>query len=372
VYDRPAVKSQKSRGWIVPVIKDAQKLSRDGVAARRQELIGARSNGLNAADVHPSTNPGPGANAVGLKVGVYRMRRPKLTSLRLFMRVAHAGSFSEAARVMNTSQPALSRSIRLLEEQLGVRLFDRDTRNVRLTSSGSALLPVVERLTADFDQALIEVQDSFSGMSGRVVVGALPTMAASLIPRLIVSFQETHPLVDIIIRDSMSGSLYQQMAEREIDFAVTTPAESMSDFVYMPIQSDPCVLVCRSGDELDQPGPIDWQVFAQRPFIAMAPRSSVRLMTDTALAEADVVAKPLFQCSQMATVGALIAAGLGISALPLSTLPLLHQQAITSRPLVSPTVDRTIGVAHLQQRSLSPAAAAFMDHLLRAVAPGRS
>ena len=299
------------------------------------------------------------------------MRRPRLSSLRLFMRVAHAGSFSEAARLMNTSQPALSRSIRLLEEELGVRLFDRDTRNLRLTSPGAALLPIVERLTTDFDQALLEVQESFSGRRGRVVVGALPSVAASLIPELIASFQVTHPLVDIVIRDSLSGSLYQQMLERQIDFAVTTPPEAGDDFVYQHLLSDPCVLVCRLGDELDRPGPITWKAFEERPFVAMAPRSSVRVMTDMALAKADVVTRPLFECSQMGTVGALIAQGLGISAVPLSTLPLMHQTTITSRPLISPVVERSVGVANLRSRSLSPSATAFMRHILAATSqPG--
>jgi LysR family carnitine catabolism transcriptional activator len=292
------------------------------------------------------------------------MRHPKLSSLQLFMRVAQAGGFSEAARLLHTSQPALSRSIRLLEEQLGVRLFDRDTRNMRLTTSGATLLPIVERLTSDFDQALAEVQESFSGRRGTVAIGALPSVAASLLPGSIATFQQSHPLVDIQIRDHLSGSLYQQMVERQVDFAITTPAEDRDEFVYVALGEDPCVLVCCAGDELDQPGPASWSVFAHRPFIAMAARSSVRLLTDTGLAKADVVVKPLFECSQMSTIGALIAAGLGVSALPLSSIPLMHQANVITRPLVAPRIERTIGVAHLRQRSLSPTAAAFRTHLI--------
>jgi len=107
------------------------------------------------------------------------MRRPpSLTSLRLFMQVAHHRSFSEAGRVANISQPALSRTIKLLEEELGVRLLDRNSRNVTLTTAGEALLPVVERLTADFDGAFHELAETFSGARGRVVVGVLLTMLA--------------------------------------------------------------------------------------------------------------------------------------------------------------------------------------------------
>jgi LysR family carnitine catabolism transcriptional activator len=291
-------------------------------------------------------------------------RKPSLSTLRLFMRVAQAGSFSEAARAMNTSQPALSRSIRLLEEDLGVRLFDRDTRNMRLTASGAALLPIVERLSTDFDLALLEVENSFSGMQGRVVVGALPSVAANILPDLIVSFAQAHPLVDIIVRDSLSGTLYQHMQERQIDFSITTPPDLKTEFVFEHLFSDPCVLVCRADEEIAGTDSVAWDVFSRRPFIAMAPRSSVRLLTDNAMAKANVLAKPLFECSQLSTLGALITKGLGISAVPLSTVQLLNAVGVAHYRLHDPIVERSIGVAWLGGRTLSPSAAAFKQHVV--------
>ena len=95
-------------------------------------------------------------------------------SLRLFLQIARSLSFSETARIANLSQPALSRTIKLLEEDLAVRLFDRNSRNLRLTAAGAALLPTVERLTADFDLAFRELAQTFDGQRGRVIVGALP------------------------------------------------------------------------------------------------------------------------------------------------------------------------------------------------------
>jgi LysR family carnitine catabolism transcriptional activator len=290
-------------------------------------------------------------------------RKPSLATLRVFMRIAQAGSFSEAARVMNTSQPALSRTIRLLEEDLDVRLFDRDTRNMRLTASGAALLPIVERLAADFDQALLEVENAFSGMQGRVVVGALPSAAADILPELILSFRNAYPLVDIFIRDNLSGALYQQMLERQVDFCLTTPPELEKGFVFEHLFWDPCVLVCRRDEAIPPDDPAPWEVFAERPFLAMAPRSSVRLMTDGAMAKAGVAPKPLFECAQLATLGALISKGLGISAVPLSTIRLLNSPDIAFRKLRDPVVKRSIGLAWLEARTLPPSAVAFKKHV---------
>lgn len=287
-------------------------------------------------------------------------RTPSLSSLRLFMQVAITRSFSETARLANLSQPALSRTIKLLEEELGVRLFDRNSRNVALTPAGAALLPTVERLASDFDLAFEELQQTFAGQRGRVIVGALPSAAAHLLPAIIAGFRQTHPQVEVILRDNLSGALYQQMLDRLIDFAITTRPGSGDGFRFDPIMDDECVLVCPHQDADDIATPVDWTVFSNRPFIAMEPRSSVRLLTDAAFAKTDLLVRPLYECSQLATVGGLVSAGLGITLLPLSTLPMLGVGGdVAWRRMAPPRVSREIGVVRLENRTVSPAAEAF-------------
>nr|WP_302847264.1 LysR family transcriptional regulator [Sphingomonas sp. OK281] len=286
-----------------------------------------------------------------------------MSSLRLFMQVAHNLSFSETARMTNVSQPALSRTIRLLEEMLDVRLFDRNSRNVTLTTAGETLLPIVERLTADFDHAFISLRQNFAGERGRVVVGALPSVAAGALPRMIAHFHTVYPLVEIILHDHLSGTLYQEMQDRQIDLAITTPPDEDA-FRFEPLIEDDYVLVCRAGHPVDLSGPADWSIFADNPFIAMAARSSVRALTDTAFIMAAVSVKPLYECTQLATMGGLLAAGLGISALPRSTLAMLGHDTLAAHPLTSPAISRTIGLAWLADRTLPPAASAFLEHFL--------
>ena len=282
------------------------------------------------------------------------------------MQVAYNRSFSETGRTANVSQPALSRTIRLLEEQLGARLFDRNSRNVALTSAGETLLPIVERLTADFDHAFSELAQSFAGERGRVVIGALPSIAAGPLPEVLASFRRSYPHVEVLLRDHLSGNLYQQMQERQIDFAITI-APQIEDILFEPLIEDPLVLVVPSAGPLDIDEEATWSIFNDHPFIAMAPRSSVRELTDVAMNKADVTVRGLYDCAQLATVGALIQAGLGITALPLSTLSLLQADQIRARPLVAPVVNRILGIARLGNRTLPPAAEAFRRHFLAMV-----
>ena len=292
-------------------------------------------------------------------------RTPSLTSLRLFLQVAASRSFSETARTANLSQPALSRTIKLLEEDLGVRLFDRNSRNVHLTSAGAALLPIVERLTGDFDLAFRELTQTFEGQRGRVVVGALPSVTINLLPKAIAAFRQTHPQVEIIVRENPAGGLYQSLHDRMIDFAVSTPPAAADGFAFEPLFDDDCILVCRPADAAAIPDPAPWRIFRELPFIGMEPRSSVRMLTDAAFAKADIVTPALYECAQVATVGGLISAGLGVSLLPRSTLPLLAGGgAVAWRTMRPPRVSRTIGVSRLQDRTLAPAAEALLATLV--------
>lgn len=293
------------------------------------------------------------------------LRQPSLASLRLFILVAKTFSFSETARLANVSQPALSRTIRLLEEDMGVRLFDRDTRNVRLTPAGEALLPIVERLTLDFNEAFAELAHTFAGRRGRVVFGALPSFAAGALPNLLRRFEAEYPQVEIVLRDNLSDSLYQQMQDREIDLAVAPPPKSDERaFQFDPLFEDACALVCRADDALDRPGAIPWTALNDRSFVAMAPGSSVRMMTDLAFARAGVGIKPRYECAQVASVAGLVSAGLGVSALPMSTQSMLHGLDLRWIPLEHPVIQRQIGLAKLANRSLAPAAQAFYDFLV--------
>ncbi|MGP7796821.1 LysR family transcriptional regulator [Sphingomonas sp. CLY1604] len=287
------------------------------------------------------------------------MSRPSLASLRLFVDLARTLSFSDTAATAGITQPALSRTIRLLEEGLDEKLFVRTTRTVTLTAAGELLLPVATRLIGDYDDAFDGLTEMFKGTGGVVVLGALPSFAASALPQILDRFHRDYPHVAVTIRDRVAGELYRQLRDRTVDLAFTTPPDDTDLFTFAPLFDDPCVMACaparRPADRLT----VDWAWLAAQPFLAMTADSSVRAMTDGAFAASRLDITPLYECSQLSTMGALLAAGHGVTVLPASALPMLEGFGLASLPLAGLVPRRQVGLAHLSRRYMTPAARAL-------------
>ncbi len=280
--------------------------------------------------------------------------------LSAFVRLAGTGSFSEAARLQGVSQPALSRAVQQMEAAVGRRLFDRTTRSVVLTPTGRELLPIAERLVAEFDGSFGELARFVDGRRGRIAVAALPSIAAVLLPPAIARFREGRPEVEVAVLDGLAGSVLDAVAEGRADLGLTIRPSPRATLAYRPLLSDEFGLVCRPDDELAGDTPLPWSVFEGRPFVAMAPESSVRQMADAAFLQAGLAIPPLYGCAFLGTTGHLVAAGLGVTALPRLTLPLLGRLGLVWRRLERPVMRRQMGAVTRAGRALAPATEAFL------------
>jgi DNA-binding transcriptional LysR family regulator len=293
-----------------------------------------------------------------------------LRQLEIFLCIAELRSFTEAGRTLNVSQPALSRTIRQTEVAVGKRLFDRDTRNVELTPAGRELIPIAKRIIKEFESSFCELAQFVNGNVGHVAIAALPSIAASILPEAIRQFRCSRPKVDIVIRDDMSHEITEAVGECRVEIGIGARPSTSDRVIYHPLLSDEFVLVCRKDDPLAGRGKALWSTFQGRPFVAMVDSSSVRALTDATFLQLGMEVKPLYECAHIATAGNLIAAGLGVSALPRLTLPLIASNVVTAIPLERPVIRRSIGIITRPGRSLSPAAECFLDILTRTLRLG--
>ncbi|MGH6859103.1 MAG: LysR family transcriptional regulator, partial [Phyllobacterium sp.] len=133
------------------------------------------------------------------------MKRIDLTpfELQIFLKVQGSGSFRAAADAFGLSQPAISRAIARIEERVGTKLLDRDSRNVALTPQGSAFVPLAARLINDLEASLDELGAFLGAERGRVTVAALPSIAVSVLPAALAHFKKSNPGIVVRIVDTL-------------------------------------------------------------------------------------------------------------------------------------------------------------------------
>lgn len=291
-----------------------------------------------------------------------------LRQLEAFVQVADSGSFRRAAARLGQAQPVLSRLIGQAEQTLGARLFDRDTRRVEITPAGRELLPLAQRLLRDFDDTLGDFGAFMAGRSGRVSMVVLPSVSVAWVPRAMAAFVRTHPQVNFALTEAPADTLLALLEAGRADFGISVRPAPQQRLHYRHLQDDPFVLVCRRDDPLAARAAVPWSVFGMRDCIMSAAHSSIRQVTDAVFLRQRTPPSPVLEYPSVAAAGALVAAGLGITALPVLALQLVDMRELVAVPLVRPAMARPIGIVTRIGRSLSPATQAFMASLQAAPA----
>jgi LysR family carnitine catabolism transcriptional activator len=289
---------------------------------------------------------------------------PSIQQLRVFIAVAHSRSLAEASERVHLSQPAISIALRKLEENVGGALFARTSRQLALTPEGDAFLPVAVRLLNDWNEAFEDLNDQFSKQRGKVTVAALPTLAAGLFPRMIKLFHEAYPRINLSLHDVLAEQINQMVREGRADLGLSVPPSDADDLTFEPVLEDSYVAVCPCGHPLLAQSAVAWSQLAAYPFIGINRLSSSRQDIDRIMQSVGERLDILCDARQIATVGRMVAAGLGISVLPSLSFRQIATDGIEHRPLVEPTIRRELGII-LSRRHPPSAATSALRQLIR-------
>jgi DNA-binding transcriptional LysR family regulator len=280
-----------------------------------------------------------------------------LRQLRVFIEVARLQSFSRAGDEIGLTQSAVSRCVRELEGEIGLKLIDRTTRDVQLTDVGGNLVSSVSRLLSDLDDALREIREIGEQRRGRVVVAASPTVACRLMPRVVASCGRQFPYIALGLRDDVQSDVVRKVKSGEVDFGVVIGPLSADDLLSEALMTDSFCLVSRDDHPLAALEQVAWTDLEGQQLVLLDYASGSRPIIDAAMQEYGVSATVVQELGHSATVFGLVEAGVGVSVLPWLALPLPAGASMVARPLV-PRAERTVELVRRRDRSLSPAAEA--------------
>jgi len=286
--------------------------------------------------------------------------------LDVFLTLAETLSFRRTALQMHLSQSAVSGTVSRLEALLAARLFDRTTRAVQLTDAGRVFAEQAGFVRHQMDEAMRRVREVAEVQVGRVAVAALPSLAATVVPLAFARFAQAHPGVQLALVDRLADDAFEMVRAGRVDFALTAASPRYADLDYKPLSADAFVLLLPAGHPLARgKAPLRWADVAGLPHVSMPPGTSVRQYVDEVLLGHKMRFAPRYEVEHLATIAALVAAGVGVSALPGLAARVAQRPGVVQRRLGTPLLRRPIGLVSLRNRSLSPAAQQMVT-LLRA------
>ncbi|MCA9041400.1 MAG: LysR family transcriptional regulator [Planctomycetaceae bacterium] len=283
--------------------------------------------------------------------------------LRYFLKVAERGSFTRASEELLISQPALSRSIQKLEDELGQPVFERKTRSVSLTEAGTLLQARAQQILQIIDDTKAEISDD--GQSGRIRLGVIPTIAPYFLPDFLQQFASDYPSAQLIVQEETTEKLLKSCTQGEIDIgilALPVPAK------YLEIEElfeEELFLVLPPGHPLTQKKNIKLTDVEPYPFVLL---DEAHCLSDNIMSfcrQKSMQPVALERTSQLATVQELVALKHGVSMVPAMAKVLDQTDRRIYRSLSGGKPTRKIAIVWNPYRFQSRLIQVFRDHLKR-------
>jgi DNA-binding transcriptional LysR family regulator len=285
--------------------------------------------------------------------------------LEAILAVAEHGSFRAAAAALGLSQPSVSARIRHAEDVLGVKLFHRTTRRVTITRHGERLAQRAEQAMADLRALAHEFKEESRLQRGRVIVGATPSIAGSMLPKIIQGFRRRWPGIEVVLQDDFLGRALDRVHLGDVDFAVTPTAEKDDRFESEPLTREDFLLLVPRTHVLARTRSVSLAQAVQYPVLTLPTGTATRELLASVYQSAGFPFRPTFETHNMISVLAMVKAGFGVAYVPSGVLHLLNLEDLTTLRVRDADLTRTISITRARGRAIQPASAALMQALRR-------
>jgi LysR family transcriptional regulator, hydrogen peroxide-inducible genes activator len=292
----------------------------------------------------------------------------EMHQLRYFAAVARTGNFSRAARECRVAQPSLSQQILKLEEEVGERLFDRTQRRAFLTPAGSLFLPHALSILEAAERGRQEIREMCGQVRGKILLGALPTIAPYFLPDIIRSFREKHPGVELIIHEETTQQLLRNLEEKELDLALISDAPPNPRIEIQQLFTEELLLCLPTSHPLVRQEKVFADDLQQEKFIFMQDGHCLGTQAQQFCESKGFQPEISCRSAQIGTVLAMVKAGLGISLIPEMALPSAPKEGIVYRSLDGIPPRRALALALSGQRKSGLCVIEFTK-FVRATAP---
>jgi LysR family transcriptional regulator, nitrogen assimilation regulatory protein len=294
-----------------------------------------------------------------------------LHQLKIFLKVAEVGSVSKASGQLRIAQPALSRQIRLLEEEAGTPLFTRQWRGMQLTAAGLELRRSISNAVRELDQAINNVRSLSALPRGTVRFGMVSTISPAIAGQIAQRISRECPDITLAATDGFSLHLVEWLHRGDLDFAIVCGSTLDLHMKAEDLIVDELVLIGSADSDLDPENPVAVKDLAHLPLILPSNPNGMRRVIENAAAKHDIALDVHCEGDSWSILLEIAAAGVGYAVVPLSSYLYLQRTGradLKYSPIVRPKLTKQLILARVADAELSPAAAAVHKIVLQVVA----
>lgn len=266
--------------------------------------------------------------------------------LRAFITVAETGNVTRAAEVLHLVQPAVSRQIMLLEQDVGAPLFTRERHGMVLTDAGRALAGHARLAMLELDRARAEIAGSKAGVGGLVTLGLLPSTIDMLSGPLVAAVAASYPGIRLRIAMGYAGTLVGWLRSGEIDAGLLYGAERSPEMRTRPLIEEPLWVIGPRAAKLRRAKPVSLASLIGQPLVLPSTPHGIRALVDHACAVSKVTLSVTAETNALSVQRSLVLGGHGLTILPpIAVADDLRSGQLSGAPLADPAIQRTIVLA---------------------------
>jgi len=286
-----------------------------------------------------------------------------IKQLRAFLMVADEESFNVAAKRLHLTPGAVSLVIKEMEQEVGFTLFDRTTRRVSLSKAGRDFRPSAERVMRELSQAMLTAQDVKNKTTGIVRVAAPLFVASALMPKAIAAYRRIKPRVQVRLVDCAVEDLVDAVDGDHVDIAVGPDRATGDSVRRLGLYETPWVLWCAASNPLARRKKITWAVLAKHPTVLASHDYATHVAKALIALPPEQHFSPSYTVTHLSTALGLASADVAVTLCPAYVGVLAEAFGLVMRRIEEPEVIREMSLYLPNARSLTPAAAAFVDFL---------
>ncbi|WP_288387390.1 LysR family transcriptional regulator [uncultured Acinetobacter sp.] len=288
-----------------------------------------------------------------------------LKQLKAFLVLARTLNYASASTELHLSQSALSLSIKSLEEELGGKLFKRNTRRVELTQEGLSLIPFARKLLANWEDMEKDVKQRFKLHRGTLSIASMPFVTHAILPEVIKIFSSEHPNLSFSIHDIPNERIIENVLDGIFELGICFEPVMNEQLEFKPLFDEDFLALVPKHHLLAQQNSVHWPELYACPFVTLQHPSIVRHLLEQNAQQHGLILDLKVECHQISTLSSLVALDIGVSAIPRHFQNFIDKEHNVLLEIESSDVHQAVGIVYKKDGELSNVSLQFIEALTR-------